>query len=212
MSELCGGSLTVEQPTPIGDGGSIPTSSLQSFKVYLVDRIDVRDFIEKHHYSHSINGVQTTFCFALYDGFQKLAGAMLIGKTASRLGKKDGVLEIRRLVCVDDTPRNAESFFIGFVLRWLKKNTEFSTIIAYADLDQGHSGIVYRASNFKMTGKAPDDIKLEYKGRFYHRRSLNIKHNGVLKAFAQELRAALESGAAKTIKTNGKNVYVYNLK
>lgn len=197
---------------PIVDGGSNPTPSLQSFRVQSVTRGQVREFIETYHYSRSINGVQTSFCFALYDAKQEMAGAMLLGKTASRCGKKDGILEIRRLVCIDDTPKNTESFFIGFVLRWLRKHTDFHTVIAYADLDQGHTGIVYSASNFKLERRAPDDVKLEYKGKMYHRRSLNIKHNGELKAFARELRSALQAGEAKIVKTHGKNVWVYTIK
>lgn len=202
----------VEQSIQLTGSGSNPTSSLQLFRVSVVGRSEIKKFTEQYHYSHSINGVQTSFCFALRSSDEKLVGAMLLGKTASRCGKKDRILEIRRLVCIDDTPKNAESFFIGFVLRWLKKYTEIQTVIAYADPDYGHSGGIYKASNFRLSGRAPYDTKILYKGRYYHRRSLNIKHNGVLKDFAIELRRALQSGEAETVRTHGKNRWVYEIK
>ena len=125
----------------------------------LVDREEVQPLIEKWHYTHSINGVNSAYCFGLYDG-DKLIGGAILGQPAipntlkcySENGKYK-LLEIRRFVCVDNTPKNTESYFLGHIQRWLKKNTDVERILSYADSDQGHNGTIYKATNFKYIGQ-----------------------------------------------------------
>lgn len=129
-----------------------------AYTVKLVERQAVRDFIEKHHYSHNINGLMSSYCFGMYDQEDEMVGAMIYGKLGmANAWKKygssiDEVMELRRLVLVDDTPKNSESYFIGRTLRWLKANTEVKTIVSYADPNYGHSGVIYRATNFEHVG------------------------------------------------------------
>ena len=40
-------------------------------------------------------------------------------------------MELRRLVCIDDTPKNTESYFIGKTLRWLKHNTDVEVVVSF---------------------------------------------------------------------------------
>ena len=91
---------------------------VKEFVVEPCERSEVRDFIEKWHYSQSINGVKTTYCFKMtYKG--DLIGAMLYGSLGMAntwkkyVDREDKLLELRRLCCIDDTPKNTESFFIG---------------------------------------------------------------------------------------------------
>ena len=52
--------------------------NVKDFEVKLITRKDVRDFIEKWHYSQSINGLRITYVFGLFcDG--DLIGAMIYG-------------------------------------------------------------------------------------------------------------------------------------
>lgn len=187
------------------------------YPVTLVTRADVKEFIEEHHYSHSINGVKSDYHFRLeHEG--EMVGAMLFGQMATRgqwipYGSSEtAVLELRRLVLIDDTPRNSESYFIGRALRWLKRNTDVETIVSYADPAYGHEGIVYKASNFRMVGiTAPTKVVI-HEGREYHDRALRTKYKGVYKPFAQRLRDAVESGEAVFEKRPPKNIYVYPLR
>ena len=93
--------------------------SLREWSVKLVDRSDVSDFIEKWHYSKSINGCIADYCYALYTPQGVMAGAMFFGRMAManqwrRFSDNEcSVIELRRLCCIDDTPKNTESFFIG---------------------------------------------------------------------------------------------------
>lgn len=190
---------------------------VKNYKVHLVERKVVRDFIETWHYSKNINGLKSTFSFGLYDG-DELIGAMMYGKPAmnnqsQKYNKEnpDKVLELRRLCCIDDTPKNTESYFIGKTLRWLRKNTDYQTIISYSDLSFGHEGTIYKATNFKLVGVSPPGKIIMYNGKRYHDKTIRTKYKGKLKPFAQRVKDALENGEAYYEKTKGKNIYVYEL-
>lgn len=195
--------------------------SPKDYHVKLVERRDVRDFIEKHHYSHNINGLISDYCFAMYDKENNMVGAMIYGKMAmanqwrkyavNENSDHNSVIELRRLVLVDDTPRNSESYFIAKTLKWLKKNTNVEVIVSYADPNYGHEGIVYKASNFSYLGKTSAGKVIMYRGKKYHDKAIRAKHNGEFKPFAVELRQALENGEAEYVKQVPKNIYVYYL-
>jgi hypothetical protein len=186
------------------------------YKVTRVERSAVQPFIETHHYSGSINGCITDFCFGLYDA-GVLIGAAFFGRMAMAGQYKrfadtpSKVIELRRLCCVDNTPKNTESFFIGKMLRWLGKNTEIETVVSYADEEYGHGGGIYRASNFDYWGKTAGASVIVWQGKKYHDKAIRTKHKGVLKPFAVTLREALDKGEAQYKKTAGKHTYVYDL-
>lgn len=183
-----------------------------------VERNIIERFVETHHYSKSINGVMTDYCFGLYDG-EELIGAMIYGRLAmANAWKKysdnmEEVIELRRLCCIDDTPTNTESYFIGKTLRWLRDNTEVKVIVSYADCNYNHEGIIYQASNFRYEGKtsAGRVILRKADGRRYHDKAIRTKYKGKLKPFAQKLKDQLDNGEAEYINTVGKNIYVYNV-
>lgn len=191
--------------------------TVKSYVVKLVSRQDVTSFIEANHYSGSINGCIADYCFALYDG-DKMIGAAFFGRMAMANqwrrfadAEKD-VIELRRLCCVDDTPKNTESYFIGAMLRWLKKNTDIRVVVSYADKEYGHDGIIYKASNFEYLGFKKGARVIMYNGKRYHDKAIRTKHNGKLKPFAQRLVDALDRGEAYYVNTLGKHSYIYKLR
>lgn len=190
--------------------------SVKDFEVVLCERSEIRDFIEEHHYSHNINGLMSDYCFKLLrDG--TIIGAMIYGRLAmanvwKKYGdSKDEVIELRRLVCIDDTPKNTESYFIGQTLKWLIKNTEVKTIVSYADPEYGHEGVIYKATNFTHVGMTSKGRVIMYKGKKYHDKTIRTKYKGKLKPFAKEIKQALEDGEAYYKSTRGKYIYVYDL-
>ena len=191
-------------------------SSVKDFSVVHCERSEVKDFIEKWHYSKSINGLMSDYCFKLMDG-NRMIGAMIYGRFAmANVWKKysnspEEVIELRRLCCIDDTPKNTESYFIGNTLRWLKKNTTIKTVISYADPEYGHEGIIYQATNFKDIGKTSAGKVIMHNGKKYHDKAIRTKYKGELKPFAARLSEALESGDAFYKKTKGKYIYEYKL-
>jgi len=179
-------------------------------------RQEVQSFIETHHYSKSINGCIADYCFSLNcDG--ALIGAAFFGRMAmAGQWKKYGsvesdVIELRRLCCIDETPKNTESFFIGAMLRWMKKNTTHKIVVSYADAEHGHVGTIYKASNFKYLGRAAGAKVILYEGKTYHDKTIRTKYKGELKPFAKKIKEAITLGNAVYKNTAGKHIYVYPL-
>ena len=149
-----GDSSTVELPLFQGeDGGAIPTSPLQLF-FRPIKYITANNFLIKWHYLH--RQAPTSFSFGAYFNGE-IIGACTIGKPASHTlingvaGKEmaSNVFELNRLCFLDEAPKNSESRFIGWVIRQMPKST---ILVSYADTKQGHSGIVYKATNWIYTG------------------------------------------------------------
>ena len=192
-------------------------SELKQWVVKRVDRSEIRHFIEKWHYSNSINGCIADYCYALYDTNDVMKGAMFFGRMAmanqwKRFSKNpEDVIELRRLCCVDDTPRNAESYFIGKCLKLLRKDWRKGTVVSYADKEYGHAGTIYKASNFKMVGEIKGARVIVWGDKKYHDKTIRTKYKGELKPFAKRVKNALDDGEAFYKKTAGKYTYVYNL-
>ena len=191
--------------------------ALKGWTVKLVDRKAVKDFIEKWHYSTSINGCISDYCYALFKPCGEMAGAMFFGRMAmanqwKRFAESESqVIELRRLCCIDETPKNTESFFIGRALRLLRKDWGKGTVVSYADKEYGHSGVVYKASNFKMIGEIKGARIIMWGDKRYHDKTIRTKYKGELKPFAKRVKDALESGDAVYKKTAGKYTYTYSL-
>jgi hypothetical protein len=187
------------------------------YEVRLVQRNDIKDFTEKWHYSKSINGVNSKYCFGLFDRSNTLSGSAIYGSIAMAnvwrkyAESKEEVIELRRLCLLDDTPTNAESWFIGKTLRWLQNNTSIKVVVSYADAWYGHSGTIYQASNFEYLGKTNPSRMIEWNGKLWHDKTIRTYSKGKLKPYAQRIKDALERGDAKYIKSAYKHIYLYDL-
>ena len=187
-----------------------------SYTVHPCERSEIRDFIEKWHYSHNINGLLSSYCFKLMDG-DTMVGAMIYGGLGmANCWKKyanspDEIIELRRLCCIDDTPKNTESYFIGRTLKWLIKNTNIKKVISYADNTYGHRGTIYQATNFEHLGKTAKGRVIMFEGKRYHDKTIRTKYKGELKPFAKRVKEALENGEAHYEQTLGKEIYLYDL-
>lgn len=190
---------------------------VKDFVVEICERHEISKFIEEHHYSKNINGCITDYCFKLLYN-NEIIGAMFYGRMAmanqwKRFGKcESDVIELRRLCCIDNTPKNTESYFIGKTLKYLKKNTNIKTVVSYADQEYGHTGIIYKASNFTYYGFKKGAKVIMFDGKQYHDKAIRTKYKGNLKPFAQRLKNALENGSAYYKDTAGKHTYVYELR
>ena len=177
---------------------------------------DLRPFIEANHYSKSINGCKVAYAFSLrLDGV--LVGAALFGPLSTTAWKKYGeserdVVELRRLVCLDECPRNTESSFIAKCLKYIKRNSSYKICVSYADPYHGHVGIIYQAANWSYLGQTAADVMLRTpEGRLYHSRALRTKYKGEYKPFVRKLREMKDNGLLSEIAVPGKHVYTYNL-
>lgn len=138
---------------------STPPASL--YEIRPVDSKTANALVVEHHYLH--RRASTMYAWGLFEK-EVLRGVIIYGKPASPAPCKgvcgpeeaSHVIELTRLWCADDVVRNSESWLIGSTLKMLP--TEFDIIISYAELDAGHTGLVYRASNWLFTGKSSKHI------------------------------------------------------
>jgi hypothetical protein len=186
--------------------------------IEISDRQEIKNFVEQNHYSKSINGVKSSHCFSIKHD-DKLVGAIIYGQMSTTAWKKfsdkeSDVIELRRLVLIDECPRNSESRVIGQSLRWIKKHDKkLKLVVSYADPNYGHTGVIYRASNFKLIGMSGKDNGFQdiETGKLYHSRALRTKYKGEFKPFVKRLREKLEKGILIPISLKPKYCYVYSL-
>ena len=194
--------------------------SVKDFTVEEIPRKSVVKFIEKHHYSHNVNGVQSLYHYGLFTegnfGIPKMIGAMMYAypsmpATAAKYNpiNPEKCLELRRLVCIDDTPKNTESYFIGQTFKLLKRDTDMEVIVSFADQHHGHTGVIYKATNFDYLGETAKGRILMVDGKEMHSRSLNQLD----RPYGRELNRRYKAGDENIFwkKTNPKHIYVYYL-
>ena len=190
-----------------------------NLKISPCELAQVRQFVEKNHYSHSVNGVKIAHCFRVeFEG--ELIGGVIFGAMSTTAWKRFAnsekkVIELRRLVLLDRAGKNSESRVIGWCLRWLKKHaSNIEVVVSYADPIYGHSGIIYRASNFKYCGASSADKGFfdPETGKTYHSRALRVKYKGDFKPFVKKLREKHKDGKLKIIQLAGKHCYTYAMK
>jgi hypothetical protein len=132
------------------------------------------------------------FAFGLYENdtvFAELLGCIIYGKPASPslcvgvcgAEESERVIELTRLWIKDGTPKNTESFLIGRTLKMLPK--EYDIVVSYAEIDAGHIGTVYQATNWIYTGLSDRHIEWRLDGESgQHSRHLFDEFGGVDKA------------------------------
>jgi hypothetical protein len=180
----------------------------------------VRKFLKRWHYSDYVN-IQAKHTFCLFRegnfGIPEMVGVCVYTRPAGPTAGQsyypeapDKVLELRRLCLIDETPKNAESFFVSRSIKWLKGNTDWEFILSYADMEQGHSGVIYRASNFEYLGVTGAGKTLEVDGKKFHIRTLSMLD----RPYGVEInrRYKEKDPNVKILETLPKNIYTYKLK
>jgi hypothetical protein len=180
----------------------------------------VRKFLKRWHYSDYVN-IQAKHTFCLFRegnfGIPEMVGVCVYTRPAGPTAGQsyypeapDKVLELRRLCLIDETPKNAESFFVSRSIKWLKGNTDWEFILSYADMEQGHSGVIYRASNFEYQGLTGVGKTLEVDGKRFHIRTLSMLD----RPYGVEInrRYKEKDPNVKVLETLPKNIYTYKLK
>jgi len=185
------GARAANQPQ---DGGSGPTSPLQSMNVQPIPIAIAKKLVERHHYLHSLPG-GTKLAFGVFVGTRLLGAATLGVGPFNGCSLVEGAtsadcLTLTRLWLSDELPRNSESRVIGTLQRELRRHTSVRFLLSYADPSQGHVGIIYQASNWLYTGLSdPAPLYDLGDGIAHHNRSLahtlgtrsvrHLKSNGV---------------------------------
>lgn len=135
------------------------------------------DIIVKKHYLHRRG--PCSFAFGLFWG-DLLAGVICYGTPSSaplRRGicgqaQKNNVIELTRLWIDDRCRKNSASYLIGNTIKQIDKEI----VVSYADISQGHLGIVYQATNWIYTGLSAKRTNWTIKGISKHGQTLADKY------------------------------------
>lgn len=130
---------------------------ISSMVVKEIDCKIARPYIASFHYSHTMPD-STLFTYAGYIN-NKICGVICFGMgcgknqyTALFPDIKNGeYLELTRLWCANDYPKNTESRLISQALKQLPK--KIKVVISFADENEGHCGIIYQATNWYYLGQ-----------------------------------------------------------
>lgn len=124
-----------------------------------IERKDA-DMMIRKHYLGKWPGVCVLSLGLFVDGAPR--GVMVFAlpprETSRRYGKP--TWELARLWVCDTMPANTETYFIGQAIRFIKRTrVDVQMLVSYADPSAAHSGVIYRASNWKADGRTDQERK-----------------------------------------------------
>ena len=125
---------------------------------------DVRALVEKHHYLRTIPGgsIQHVGTLRRKSAPDKIVAVSIWtwpNKPVERWMQREYQvapgkgLNLSRLIAIPSAPRNTATHLMGRDMRALKQR-EFDGVVTYADGTEGHTGAIYRASNWTPAGEA----------------------------------------------------------
>ena len=120
---------------------------------------EARDFITMHHYAKGASNTRVYSHGLFRQDSDVLMGAALWlppTRVAAESVNKDEwqrVLSLTRLACHPDAPRNAATFLLAASIRLIRQDGRFVSLVTYADTRYGHTGAIYRASNWNYVGR-----------------------------------------------------------
>jgi len=158
--------------------------ALENYQIRQIDYATAMAVIVREHYLH--RKAPCSVAFGLFLG-DELKGVVCYG-TPSSAPLRSGiagpehacnVAELTRLWVCDSVPRNGESFLIGRTVGKAGKEI----VVSFAEIQQGHVGIVYQATNWIYTGLSAKRTNWTIDGMSKHCQTLADKYT------AAEIRA-----------------------
>ena len=149
------------------------------FYIKKVSYSDAINMVVKNHYLH--RKCPCSFAFGLFRYSDNLMYGVIIYGTPSsaplRMGicgisEKNNVIELTRLWISDNTPKNVESYLIGNTIPLVDKEI----IVSFAEIDQGHIGVVYQATNWIYTGLSAKRTNWKIEGIEKHCQTIADKY------------------------------------
>lgn len=152
------------------------------------------------HYSKSVPVGKMVKVGAWEDG--KFIGVVIFARGANMnmsktydLGQDECVELVRIALRAHKAP---VSQICGLAIRFMKKQSPgIRLIVSYADPEQGHHGGVYQAMNWLYRGESAKAVKVFYKGRWAHKKTVDD--------------AGVNQANLPKKKVTGKHTYLYSL-
>ena len=165
---------------------------------------DIRHIFEEFHYKKGAMGGGISVCFAMFINGE-LVGGSVMGKPRHEKKYKN-CIDIRRMACLDEAPKNSESWFLSQIIKWVASNTSYDFVLSYSDKTVGHNGTIYKAANFGSIGETTPTKYVEWGERTYHPRSLSID-----RPYSYRLREAVKVGDAIIKIGLPKTIWIYEI-
>lgn len=139
---------------------AIPAKFLAAdYEVKPIHHWQAKAFMEREHYSGGCSNTQV-YGHGLYlrNGIELLGVAMWLPPTrvaaeSVNHEKWKQVLSLTRLAVHPMVPTNGASFLMARSIRLIQADGRFCSLVTYADESQGHTGAIYRASNWLYVGR-----------------------------------------------------------
>lgn len=123
-----------------------------------------RELLRREHYAKGGSNTAVLLLGMLRKDTNELVGvaqwlpstkpaAEYVAKRCTSVSWRD-VLSLSRLVVDASEPKNAATMLIGASVRELRRGKRWKALLTYADEGQGHTGTIYRASNWVECGFA----------------------------------------------------------
>lgn len=151
--------------------------TLKHYRIAQIDYKTAMGVIVREHYLH--RKAPCSVAFGLFKE-NTLLGVICYGTPSSaplRSGIAgpqfaNNVIELTRLWVSDDVPKNGESFLIGRTI----KHSGKEIIVSFAEINQGHIGTVYQATNWLYTGLSAKRTNWVVEGEDKHCQTLADKY------------------------------------
>lgn len=151
---------------------------LSEYKIKQISYREAMEIVVKNHYLHRKCPCSIAFGLLLND---EIKGVICYGTPSSStlrsgIAGKDNsfnVIELTRLWVCDSVPKNGESFLIGNTLKMCGKEI----VVSYAEINQGHRGVVYQATNWLYTGLSAKRTNWTIQGIDKHCQTIADKHS-----------------------------------
>lgn len=86
-----------------------------------------------------------------------------------------GVLSLTRLAIAPTEPTNAASYLLGRSMRLIRQDGRYHHLVTYADERMGHTGQIYRATNWEYVGLTKGDpVYVDSEGRQVSRKCAKV--------------------------------------
>ena len=148
-------SPALRKETPLDFGGRLRK---EDWTVREVSRAMALPLIEEHHYARGAANT-ATYLHGLFrvesDALEGAAWWIPPTKGAALASYPEnwkGVLALSRLVVAPGVPKNAATFLLARSVKLIDKD-RWPCLVTYADEWRGHTGGIYRASNWVYLGK-----------------------------------------------------------
>lgn len=138
--------------------GGIEAFNASEWYIAPTNQESAKALILQHHYAKSVSFLGV-YIFGLFKrGETDLKGvSWWIPPAKASVDKYNAgghkqTLALHRLVVTPDVPTNGASFLIGRSIRRIKQAGLYDYLITYADTWQGHTGTIYKATNWEYRG------------------------------------------------------------